>query len=181
MRKFEPEPAAASTNPLVTVGGLVGAAGGWALASYTGASLWIPSIAAGLLALLFAKTPLAPSRFRGAIAVTGGHIVWFIAAGALTGAWELIGLDIVALSVAIAVLWVRPSQATALLLGGLQLASLGYNVYRFVDMPFGSPDHRAMTVHVLFRVLAIAFVILGILALRREVGSGPEKPDPDAT
>ncbi len=167
MRKLaEPETESQPMSPAAALGGIAGAAGGWAFSSYTGPSLWIPAIAAGLLALFFAKTPIKPPHFRGAIAVTGGHVVWFIAAAVVTGGWALIGPDIAALSLAIALLWARPSLATALILGLIQLGSLGYNVYLISGAAFGSPDHRALAVHVLFRVLALVALVVGYKGLR---------------
>ena len=100
------------TPPLAALGGLVGAAGGWALASYAGANLWIPAIAAGLLGLMFAKTPLGPRHFRGAIAVTG-HVLWFVLGAIFTGVWWPIGIDIGVLVFALALLWIQGLPAVA--------------------------------------------------------------------
>lgn len=160
-------------SPAAIVGAVLGAIGGMALANYTGASLWIPAIASGLLALIFAKTPLAPPRFRGAIAITGGHIVWFIAAAALTGGWAQVGLDIVALGLACAIAWAVPKPGGAALLGVVQLGSLGYNAYLLFEAGYGSQDHRALVVHVLWRVLALAMIGAEVLAMRREAQSQP--------
>ena len=68
------------TNPVGGLAGVVGAVGGWTLSRYCGASLWIPSITALLVFVVFVKTPLRPRRFAGAIAVTLGHVAWFLAA-----------------------------------------------------------------------------------------------------
>jgi hypothetical protein len=160
-------------SPAAIAGAVVGALGGMALANYTGASLWIPAIATGLLALLFAKTPLAPPRFRGAIAITGGHIVWFIAAAALTGGWAQVGLDIAALGLACAIAWVVPKPAGAALLGLVQLGSLGYNGSMLIEASFGSQDHRALVVHVLWRVFALVAIVAEVLAMRREAAGEP--------
>jgi hypothetical protein len=64
------------THPFASVGGIAGAAGGWALSHYTGPSLWIPGAATLLLLLIFTKTPLRPKFFVGAISTTVGHVVF---------------------------------------------------------------------------------------------------------
>src|SRR5258708_6144650 len=116
-----PEPQKAS-NPLTFVGGIAGAIGGWTLSQYCGASIWIPGAAALLLLLLFTKSPLRPKRFAGAIATTGAHVIWFIAGSAIAGIWSATAGDIVALSIGIVWLWLRPSLAAVLFLGLIQLA-----------------------------------------------------------
>lgn len=169
-----PEPAA-KQSPLAVAGGIVGAIAGMALANYAGASLWIPGIVTGLLALLFVKTPLSPRRFRGAIAVTGGHIAWFIGAGLLTGAWVTVGPDIAALTIACALAWARPSVAGVALLGLVQLASLVYNAVLLAGASFGSADHRALTVHVLWRLIALGLIAGEVMAMRRGL-AGADRP-----
>lgn len=171
MRRFEPP--ARKQSPLSVAAGILGAIGGMALANYAGASLWIPGIATGLAALLFAKTPLAPPRFRGAIAVTGGHIAWFIGAGLLTGAWETVGPDIAALTIACAIAWARPSMGGVALLGVVQLASLIYNIVLLAGASFGSADHRALAVHVLWRLIALGLISSEVAAIRREAAAPP--------
>ncbi|MFV8749377.1 hypothetical protein ACNOYE_02370 [Nannocystaceae bacterium ST9] len=174
----DPADPIASNNPLTLVGAVAGAAGGWLFSQYAGASLWIPGIAALLLGLLFAKTPIAPPHFRGAIAVTGGHVVWFIAGAALTGTWEVVGIDVAVLLAAIALVWAKPSPTSGLILAAVQLVSLGINGFWLLAATFGSADHRALAVHVLFRVLALVFVIAELLALRR--AASPSEPPASA-
>src|SRR5438309_2142198 len=118
-----------ATHPLASVGGIAGAAGGWASSQYCGASIWIPGAAAVLLLLLFTKTPFRPKFFVGAIATTGAHLIWFVVASAIVGAWAATALDIILLSVGVICLWLRPGFVPVLFLGVVQLASLAINVF----------------------------------------------------
>ena len=65
-------------------------------------------------------------------------------------------------------LWFGPGLGAALFLGLLQLASLAYKTVLIVSMPFGSPQHRALTVHCVWRLLAIVFLVFGYIKMRRE-------------
>lgn len=168
----EPEPPI-QNNPLTAVGGVVGAAAGWGLSTYVGASLWIPAIAGVVLGVLFAKTPVSPPRFRGAIAVTAAHVVWMLVGAIATGLWLLVGPDIVVLSLAIVFLWAKPSFAAAVVLGGLQLGSLAYNGYLIFGEPFASPDHRALTMHIVLRVLVLVLLVVGYRSMRAGERSEP--------
>lgn len=154
-------------HPFNTVGGIVGAAGGWAFSRYCGLAAWIPIIAAGLLLLLFAKTPVRPKWFAGAIAVTGAHVIWFILTSALGGNWALAAPDIVLLSAGIIWLWLRPGIGGALFLGILQIASLTVNIFALSSTSIGSALHRALTAHCTFRILAIVCLCYGYFRMRR--------------
>jgi hypothetical protein len=162
-----PEPTK-TANPFGSVAGILGAVGGWALSQYSGANLWIPAISAFVLLIVFAKTRVKPERFVGAIAATGGHIVWFVAGGILTGQWSPVALDIALLAAGATWLWMRPALAAAVFLGVVQLGSLMWNTVTFISAEVGSAQHRALTVHCLLRVLALAGITAGLVQIRRE-------------
>jgi hypothetical protein len=161
----EPKKAA---HPLASVGGIAAAAGGWVSSEYCGASIWIPAIAVLLLVLLFTKTPFRPKFFVGAIAATMAHVIWFAIASVIIGAWGATGPDIIALSVGVIWLWLRPGLAAVIFLGLIQLASLAINVFSLAAATYGDAAHRALTAHCIFRLLAITCLIVGYIRLRRE-------------
>lgn len=165
-----PEPAK-QPHPLAALGGIAGAAGGFAFSRYCGASAWIPGAALIVLALLFAKSPLGPKHFRGAIATTGAHLTWFILGSVIAGFWSATILDIAALSLGVLWLWWRPGLASALFLGLVQLASLLFNLYTISGV--GSLEHRALTAHCTFRIIALVCLVLGYNRLRRERSTPP--------
>jgi len=161
------------SHPLATVGGLAGAAGGWALSHYCGMAAWIPGIAAILLLVLFAKTSVRPKWFTGAIAVTGAHVIWFIIGSVSTGIWAATILDIIVLSAGIVWLWLRPGIGAALFLGIVHLVSLGMNVIALTSAAVGDVTHRALTAHCAFRVIAIVCLGYGFIRMRRAVATRP--------
>jgi hypothetical protein len=155
-------------SPIAAVGGVAGAIGGWVLAKYSGASLLIPSVGAILLLLAFMKTSFRPRYFRGAISVTGGHVLWFAVAALILGTWAPVILDIAALSVGIVWLWFRPGLASAVFLGIVELVSLAINVAALLSATVGEPSHRSLVVNCLFRVLVLACLAAGYRRLRQD-------------
>jgi hypothetical protein len=169
---------AKKTNPLTSVAGLAGAAGGWVLSHYCGPSIWIPGGAAILLLVIFHKTPLRPKLFAGAIATTGAHITWFIVGSAIAGVWSATLLDILFLAAATVWLWLRPGIPAALSLGALQAISLAWNAYNLSCAPIGSPSSRALTAHCVFRLIAVACLFVGYRRLKGDHAKAPP-PVPD--
>lgn len=163
----------AKSNPLASIGGIVGALVGALVGQYCWAQMLVPAVAGGLAFLLFVKTPIKPPRFAGAIAVTIGHVAWFVVAAAMLQAWAGIAIDIAVLTVAIALLWARPSVATAALLAVVELASLVFNVMQILPAPLYSAEHRALTVHILLRLMVLGALGVGLLSLRKP----PAAPD----
>ncbi len=155
-------------HPLASIGGLAGAAAGWMFAEYTGAFGWIPIGAAIFLLIVFAKTPLKPRWFMGAIIMTLAHVIWFAVGGVIAGEWAAVIGDIALLLVLSVLLWLRPGWFSASLLGLGQLGSLAYNVYLIMEVPFGDPVHRALTAHIVLRSLAIIALVMGFIKYRRE-------------
>ena len=169
------------TNPFAPLAGIAGAAGGWAFSHYVGPSLWVPLGATLVLLLLFTKTPLRPKYFGGAIATTGGHVAWFVVASLMMHNWIATGLDIVILTAGIIWLWAGPGLAAALFLGFVQLASLVFNVYQLSQQPIGSGEHKGLTVHCVWRTIALLCLFIGYRKLRRDriaATTPPPLPEP---
>jgi hypothetical protein len=149
------------------VPGAVGSIGGWLLSQYTGPALWIPGIAGLVLFFVFAKTRFRPRHYWGAIIFAGSHAVWFLLAGAVSGAWSAVGLDIILISVAVLWLWIRPGMLSASFLFLLELVSLVANVRSIATVEFGSDAHRSLTVHCLLRVFVLIALPVGLWQTRR--------------
>jgi hypothetical protein len=162
-----------ATSPLNSAAGIIGAIGGWSLSHYSGLALWIPGLATIILLVVFQKTKFRPPYFAGAISVTGGHVVWFLAASILMNNWTAAGPDILLLSAAIVWLWLRPGLAATIALGFIQLGSLTYNLTVLLSVPVGSDPHRALTVHCVWRILALICLVSGYLRMRREQTAVP--------
>jgi hypothetical protein len=162
---------AGKLGPLAAAAGLLGAAIGWGLSRYSGPALWIPGGATVLLSFLFVKTPFRPKFFAGAISVTSGHVIWFLVGCATTGQWSLAALDIVLLSLGVFWLCLSPGLMPALFLGIVQVASLIVNVISLVSFAPGSPEHRTLTVHCVWRLLAIYCLARGYLYMRKALAA----------
>ena len=169
-----PKPA----HPLTSIGGLAAAASGWIFAQYTGASGWIPIVAALLLMLVFGKTTLKPKWFVGAIITTLAHVIWFTFAGVFGDMWAVVIGDILLLLVLTILLWLHPGLVTASLLGLVQVGSLAYNVHLITQVPFGEPTHKALTAHIVFRSIAIVALVIGYIKYRREAVQPHAAPIP---
>lgn len=156
------------TGPLGLAAGIAGAIGGWALSQYAGASLWLPGIATVVLFLLFTKTLIRPRLYAGAISVISGHMAWLLFAGFYTGKWLEVGPDIFLLAIGVAWLWARPTPYAALYLGVLEAVFLAANLYLWANLEIGSSPHRALAVHVVWRVLAIICLIHGYRMFRKD-------------
>jgi hypothetical protein len=154
-------------SPGRVLGNIAGWLGGWALAQYSGSNLWVPAGTMLVAFLVFAKTPLRPPHFVPAIAVIVGHLTWFIFGAAFTGMWAPVILDVVLIGAGVAWLWARPGLAPWLAVMGLEIATLVVNVVAILSVAVGSPEHRALVVHVLFRVLALVALAFGYRKLRK--------------
>jgi len=155
-------------NPLAAVGGIVGAIVGVALSRYSGPSLIVPGATAFLLFLIFDKTSVRPPHFRGAITLILAHVTWFVAAAMLLGTWEPVIIDVVALGLGVAWIWLRPGLMPCIFLGIVELVTLGINLNSFMAASVGSEAHRALLVHLLLRIGAIAFLAVGYRRFKAE-------------
>ena len=149
-------------GPVKAIAGVAGAAGGYGLTYYCGAQLLIPAVASAILLAVLVKASARPHPFAGAIAATGGHVAWFAVAGLLLGAWRSVALDVVALTAGVVWLWAAPGVAAAVYLIVVQGLSLALNVYQLIAADVGTLGHKALVVHCLWRVLALAGLAYGL-------------------
>ena len=175
--------APAPSNSHGLVGTIVGGVVGWTFSQYCGASVWIPGAACVGLTVLFLKTRFKPAHFAGAITATGGHVVWFLLGSLIARNWSAAGLDLLFLTSGIVWLWLRPGLVPALFLGGIQMLSVVLNGVTLAHVSFGSLEHRALTAHVLFRVIALTCLGVGYWRFRRTriAQSQQPAPAPDAS
>jgi hypothetical protein len=174
------------SHPLAILAGIAGAVVGWLLGEYCGAKLWIPGGALILFALLFAKTPIQPAFFPGAIAVAAAQVTSLIVLSVVSGSWSVAAIDMLALAAGIIWLWWWPGLAAALFLGAVEMVSLALGVYALSTVPPGSAEHRALTGHCSFRVAALFCLVVGYVRMRRELSTStpvtiPAASDPSAS
>jgi hypothetical protein len=149
---------------LRVIGGLAGAAVG----SYAGINLLIPLCATGAAWWIGTKL-LSEDRkaILPALSVQSGHALWLLLALALPGTWRSVLPDLVLYLAGIVWLIRRPSLGPLYFLGAYQLFSLAINVKTIVAFPVSSPSHKALVVHIIWRVLALVLMTRLFFVLRR--------------
>jgi hypothetical protein len=165
-----------TTSSLVlrALGGLAGAAVG----SYAGINLLIPLCATGA-AWWIGTTVLSDDRkaILPALSVQSGHTLWLVLALALPGTWRSVLPDLVLYLAGIVWLIRRPSPGPLYMLGAYQLLSIAINVKTILAFPIGSASHKALLVHISWRLLALDLMTRLFLVPRRRV---PKTPVPEA-
>src|ERR1700759_3457880 len=114
------------------------------------------------------KTSFKPRFFRGAIAVTGGHVLWVILGSLIVNNWSTTIWDIALFSGGMIWLWMHPGLTAAIVLGILQLLSLTILFYMSLSEPFGTTLHKGLTMHCLLDAVTIALLFTGYRRLKKE-------------
>ena len=154
-------------TPRLVLGNIVGWVGGWALSQYTGSSLWIPGGVAILMMVVFTKTSFKPRYFPATLAVLSGHLAWFLVGAIATGSWSALIFDLLLIAAGLAWLLARPGLAATLVVGAYGLFALIANLTQMRAVAVGSDDHKALTVHCVFRLLTLGTLVGGYLNFRK--------------
>jgi hypothetical protein len=155
---------------------LVATAVGIAAGIYAGTHLLIPLVPTALL--WWAGRRLLPDRpadFVGAAAVQLGHMLWIGVGLIVIGRLTVDLADIAILLVGSLWLLVRPGLAPVVTLTVYQGAALLLNLAAFLAMPVGHNLHRALLIHLIWRVLALILMWRGYRRARAadEHAAGP--------
>ena len=143
---------------------------GIAAGAYSGIHLLIPLVLTGLAWWAARKLlPDRPSDFVAAAAVQAGHLLWIAIGLVVIGALTVDLVDIAILIVGVVWLLTKPGLAAVIVLTVYQAAALLINLAAFVAMPIGENLHRALLIHIIWRVLALIFMWRGDRRRRREV------------
>jgi hypothetical protein len=96
-----------------------------------------------------------------AAAVQGGHLLWIAVGLVVIGALTVDLIDIAILLAGVVWLLARPGLAAVIVLTVYQAAALLINLAAFLAMPVGENLHRALLIHIIWRVLALVFMWRG--------------------
>ena len=151
--------------------GIFGWIGGAVIGTYSGINMLIPLFATGAVwwggsrLLRDEKKVILP-----AFSINAGHFLWLALALVLAGpdAFAAVGADLVVYVIGLVWLLTKPSLGPLYLLGIFQLVSLGINGYSLAEATIGSAPHKALLVHVIWRSLALFFVLKLFLVLRKK-------------
>jgi hypothetical protein len=140
------------------VAGVVGVTAG----IYAQTHLLIPLVPTALLWWAGRRLlPERPADFIGAAAVQLGHMVWIGVGLIVIGRLTVDLADIAILLVGSLWLLIRPGLAPVVTLTVYQGAALLLNLAAFLAMPVGHNLHRALLVHLIWRVLALVLMWRG--------------------
>jgi hypothetical protein len=129
---------------------------GIAAGLYSGTHLLIPLALTGLVWWAARKLrPDRPSDFVAAAAVQAGHLLWIATGLIVIGALTVDLVDIAILLIGVVWLLARPGLAPVIVLTVYQSLALLINLFAFLSFPVGDNLHRALLVHLLWRVLAL--------------------------
>ncbi len=156
-----------ASKALGVFGWIVGAAVG----SYSGINLLIPLFATGAVWWVGARLLKDDKKvILPAFSVNAGHCLWLTLGVLMTGAGALsaVGGDLIVYSIGLIWLLIKPSLGPLYLLGIFQLLSLGVNGYSFAEATVGSAPHKALLVHIIWRTLALFFMLKLFLILKKK-------------
>lgn len=158
------ENAVSPFDPKAIAGAIVGIAVG----VYAGIHLVIPTAFA--IALMFIASKLFPETRRRYINVfswQAAHALWLCLA-LLSPAAQAVVVDIVLVSGLLTWLLMRPGYAPLYALAIYQVVSLYTNGSGLWAAEVSSASHKALLVHVLFRVIALTYIAIALLEMRRD-------------
>ena len=123
---------------------------------YSGIHLLIPLVLSGLVWWVTRKLlPQRPPAFVAAAAVQAGHLLWITIGLIVIGALTVDLLDIALLLIGVVWLLTRPGLAPVIVMTVYQSLALLINLFAFLNFPVGNNLHRALLIHLLWRVLAL--------------------------
>jgi hypothetical protein len=130
-----------------------------AVGVYSGVHLLIPLVLSALIWLAARK--LLPDRspeLLAAAAVQAGHLLWIAIGLVVIGKLSVDLLDIAILLVGVGWLLARPGLAPVIVLTVYQALALLISLFAFLNFPVGDNLHRALLVHLLWRILALVLM-----------------------
>jgi hypothetical protein len=132
---------------------------GLAVGAYAGIHLLIPLVASAT-AWWLGRTllPRLDERYLIAAAVQAGHLAWLALGQVLLGIRGPDLLDPLILLVGITWLVARPGLPPVVVLTVYQAVALAMNSVALVRLPAGHPLHKALLVHLLWRLMALVLM-----------------------
>jgi hypothetical protein len=135
---------------------------GIAAGVYSGIHLLIPLVLTGLVWWVTRRLIAdRPTDFVAAAAVQVGHLLWIVVGLVVIG---LLTVDLVDIAILLAgSIWLlaKPGLAPVVVLTVYQAVALLINLGAFLAMPLGHNLHRALLIHIIWRILALIFMWRG--------------------
>ena len=135
---------------------------GIAAGVYSGVHLLIPLVLTGLV--WWAARKLLPDRppdFVAAAAVQAGHLLWIAIGLVVIGALTVDLVDIAILLIGVVWLLAKPGLVPVIVMTVYQAVALLISLFAFLNFPIGATLHRALFIHLIWRVLALILMWRG--------------------
>jgi hypothetical protein len=129
-----------------------------AVGSYTGVQLIIPLVATALIWWVGEKLLPQPNQFLPAAAVQAGQGLWMILGLFVVDAIGRNLIDVLLVLVGVTWLLAKPGLLPLILLTAYQAVALLVNGVAFVDAEVGTTPHKALLIHVIWRLLALVLM-----------------------
>lgn len=154
-------------KPLTIVGGIVGVA----IGAYAGINLLIPLAFTAAVWWAGRKLISGPRQpYLPALAVQTGHLLWLCLGLLYVRAAGLDLVDPVVLIIGLVWLLLKPGLAPVLFLTVFQVLALAINGVSFSDAAIGTNPHKALFVHILWRLMALFCMWQAYLQSRKGAG-----------
>ena len=153
--------------------GIVGCVVGAAIGKYSGIYFLIPFFATA--GVRWASTKLLKDDQKiivSALSVNAGHFLWLALVVALVGDLSLSFVDFALYIVGLVWLVKKPSTGPLYLLAIYQVLGLAADGYSFADAAVGSSPHKALLVHLIWRAMALFFIIKLLMSFRKQQPHG---------
>jgi hypothetical protein len=144
---------------------------GVAVGMYSGIHLLIPLVLTGVV--WWGARRLLPDRSSDvlvAAAVQIGHLLWITVGLVVIGALTVDLADIAILLAGSVWLLAKPGLAPVIVMTIYQALALLINLGAFLAMPIGHNLHRALLIHIIWRILALVFMWRGYRKAREATG-----------
>ena len=174
-----------SDSKLGRLAGVLGGIGGLILGRYTGLALLIPlGIAFGVYAIASRRVSGARRLVMPAVAVVVGHLGWMVLGVFMAGQLAAVWLDLLVFGAVLLWLLRRPGRAPLWTLTALQAVSIVTNSVAIAGVEFGTQAHKALLVHIVFRLTSILLNGVALYSLKRlrvSTESSVRQPTPSIT
>lgn len=149
------------------IASIIGGGFGLALGTYAGIHVFVPIVLmVGVMWVLNRTNTVAPEA-RQIIALLAAQFGWFFLGAVFTGQWELVYIDLVIIGAGMVWLMMRMHAIPVVILTLFELGVLFINISLILQQEIGSTEHRALTVHIILRLLVLTALGKGLLSLRK--------------
>ena len=151
--------------------GIIGGLAGAVVGQYAGVNLLIPLFATGLVWWVGTKVFKDEKKeILPTFAFNAGHFLWLVLGAFMLGAsaFASLGLDLAVYAIGLIWLFKKPSFRPLILLGMYQSVSLIVNGYSIAAAPIGSAAHKALLVHIIWRLITLVLIAKLFVTLGRK-------------